>query len=142
MYLLLFKCFLAIHPSIPDSFSTHLPSLPTPVKIPKFQRPIFGAKSQSLAPILFCRVTYVSAVYGVVHDVHPALEGGDLEEGEVGQHHVVKRDPEHRHHAVLVGTVCVSVVGGSRGDLCKYIRRTFVDASVLQWAMIKPPVFY
>ena len=37
--------------------------------------------------------THVSRVDRGVHDGHPALEGGDLEEGQVGETHVVKRYP-------------------------------------------------
>ena len=33
---------------------------------------------------------YLSGVCGVFHDLNPALEGGHLEEGEIGHAHVVK----------------------------------------------------
>ena len=38
------------------------------------------------------KISYVSAVHSIVHDVNPALENGHLEEGEVGVAHVVKVD--------------------------------------------------
>ena len=37
--------------------------------------------------------THIDHVDSVVHDVDPTLEGGDLEEGQVGQGDVVEGDP-------------------------------------------------
>jgi hypothetical protein len=44
---------------------------------------------------------YRSAVYCIVHDVHPALEGGHLKEGQVGQPHIVEGYPGRKEKSVL-----------------------------------------
>ena len=45
---------------------------------------------------------HVSAVHRVRHDLHPALEGGHLEEGEVGPAHVVKLHLRVAPHGVVL----------------------------------------
>ena len=45
---------------------------------------------------------HVSAVHRVGHDLHPALEGGDLEEGEVGPAHMVELHLGVEPHGVVL----------------------------------------
>ena len=45
---------------------------------------------------------HVSAVHRIRHDLHPALEGGHLEEGEVGPAHVVKLHLGVEPHGVVL----------------------------------------
>lgn len=46
--------------------------------------------------------THVSGIYGVSHDLHPTLEGCNLEEGEVGPAHVVKLHVRVDPHGVVL----------------------------------------
>ena len=45
---------------------------------------------------------HVSAVHRVRHDLHPALEGGDLEEGEIGPAHMVELHLGVEPHGVVL----------------------------------------
>ena len=72
---------------------------------------------------------FTPRIHRVVHNLQPAFEGGNLEEGQVGHAHVVKVDRGVDPHGVVLDEARVHV----RGDLMAHSQQATLVNALQVW---------